>query len=120
MNKFGLVVIGAHSGDWLKLLFEEYQNQNILLIEPVPYNITLLKENTARYKNINIETSAVSEKNQIKKFCYVKPDAVKKLGKHWASSNKCTWKSDKIWDERMRSYIISCIKSRLISAKAKN
>ena len=85
MDNFGLVVIGAHSGVWLKSLFDEYQNQNILLVEPVPYNITLLKENTTKYKNISIETSAVSEKNQIKKFYYVKPDAVKKLGKHWAS-----------------------------------
>ena len=85
MNNFGLVVIGAHSGVWLTSLFVEYQNQNILLVEPVPYNIALLKENTAKYKNISIEASAVSEKNQIKKFYYVKPDAVKKLGKHWAS-----------------------------------
>jgi FkbM family methyltransferase len=85
VDNFGLVVIGAHSGVWLTSLFEEYQNQNILLVEPVPYNITLLKENTAKYKNISIETSAVSEKNQIKKFYYVKLDAVKKLGKHWAS-----------------------------------
>ena len=85
MSNFGLVVIGAHSGVWLKSLFEEYQNQNILLVEPVPYNIALLKENTAKYKNINIETSAVSENNEIKKFYYVKPDAVKRLGKHWAS-----------------------------------
>jgi FkbM family methyltransferase len=85
VDNFGLVVIGAHSGVWLKSLFDEYQNQNILLVEPVSYNITLLKENTAKYKNISIETSAVSEKKQIKKFYYVKPDAVKKLGKHWAS-----------------------------------
>ena len=85
MDNFGLVIIGAHSGVWLTQLFEKYQNQNILLVEPVPYNIALLKENTAKYKNINIETSAVSEKDQIKKFYYVKPDAVKKLGKHWAS-----------------------------------
>ena len=85
MDNFGLVVIGAHSGVWLTSLFEEYQNQNVLLVEPVPYNIALLKENTAKYKNISIETSAISEKNQIKKFYYVKPDAVKKLGKHWAS-----------------------------------
>ena len=85
MQKFGLVVIGAHSGGWLTSLFEEYQNHNILLVEPVPYNIALLKENTAKYKSINIETSAVSEKNEIKKFYYVKPNAVKKLGKHWAS-----------------------------------
>ena len=85
MQKFGLVVIGAHSGGWLTSLFEEYQNQNILLVEPVPYNVALLKKNTTKYKSINIETSAVSEKNEIKKFYYVKPDAVKKLGKHWAS-----------------------------------
>ena len=85
MDSFGLVVIGAHSGVWLKSLFDKYQNQNILLVEPVPYNITALKENTAKYNNIIIEMSAVSEKNQIKKFYYVKPDAVKKLGKHWAS-----------------------------------
>jgi FkbM family methyltransferase len=85
VQKFGLVVIGAHSGVWLKSLFEEYQNQNILLVEPVPYNIALLKENTAKYKNISIETSAVSDKNEIKKFYYVKPEAVKRLGKHWAS-----------------------------------
>ncbi|MDB0067559.1 FkbM family methyltransferase [Candidatus Pelagibacter sp.] len=85
MDNFGLVIIGAHSGVWLKSLFEQYQNQKILLVEPVPYNIALLKENIAKYKNISIETSAVSEKNQIKKFYYVKPDAVKKLGKHWAS-----------------------------------
>tara|TARA_B110000027_G_scaffold122836_1_gene138141 strand:+ start:51 stop:665 length:615 start_codon:yes stop_codon:yes gene_type:complete len=85
VNNFGLVIIGAHSGVWLKSLFEEYQNQNILLVEPVPYNIALLKKNTAKYKNISIETSAVSKKNQIKKFYYVKHDAVNKLGKHWAS-----------------------------------
>jgi FkbM family methyltransferase len=85
VDNFGLVVIGAHSGVWLKPLFDEYQNQNILLVEPVPYNIALLKENTAKYNNITIETSAISERNEIKKFYYVKPDAVEKLGKHWAS-----------------------------------
>ena len=85
MDKFGLVVIGAHSGVWLTTLLEEYKNQNILLVEPVPYNINLLKENTKKYYNIKIETSAVSEKNEIKKFYFVKSDAIKKLGKHWAS-----------------------------------
>ena len=85
MNNFGLVVIGAHSGIWLSSLLDEHKDQNILLVEPVPYNIALLKENTAKYKNITIETSAVSEQNEIKKFYYIKPDAVKKLGKHWAS-----------------------------------
>ena len=85
MNNFGLVVIGAHSGVWLKSLFEDYKNQNILLVEPVPYNISLLKKNTAKYNNIKIETSALSDKNEIKKFYYVKPNVIEKLGKHWAS-----------------------------------
>ena len=85
MNNFGLVVIGAHSGVWLSSLLDEHKDRNILLVEPVPYNIALLKENTTKYKNITIETSAVSERKEIKKFYYVKPDAVKKLGKHWAS-----------------------------------
>jgi FkbM family methyltransferase len=85
VNNFGLVVIGAHSGVWLSSLLDEHKDRNILLVEPVPYNIALLKENTTKYKNITIETSAVSEKNEIKKFYYVKHDAVKKLGKHWAS-----------------------------------
>ena len=85
MDKFGLVVIGAHSGVWLTTLLEEYRNQKVILVEPVPYNIDLLKVNTAKYNNITIEISAVSEKNEIKKFYYVKLDAVEKLGKHWAS-----------------------------------
>ena len=85
MNKFGLVVIGAHSGVWLTTLLEEYKNQNILLIEPVPYNIKLLRENTSKCKNIKIETSAISNKAEGKNFYYVKPESIKNLGKHWAS-----------------------------------
>ena len=85
MHKYGLVVIGAYSGAWLTSLFEEYQNQSILLVEPVPYNIDLLKKNTYQYKNIKIETSAVSEINEIKKFYFVRSDSINKLGKHWAS-----------------------------------
>ena len=85
MDKFGLVVIGAHSGVWLTTLLEEYRNQKVILVEPVPYNILLLKENTNKYNNIKIETSAVSEKKEIKKFYFVKSSAIKKLGKHWAS-----------------------------------
>ncbi|MDB9936514.1 FkbM family methyltransferase [Candidatus Pelagibacter sp.] len=85
MDKFGLVVIGAHSGIWLTSLLEKYKEQNILLVEPVPYNLQLLRENTSKYKNINIETSAVSNKVGVQKFYYVKPESVKNLGKHWAS-----------------------------------
>ena len=42
MQDFGLVVIGAHSGLFLKDLVSEYQDQNILLVEPVPYNYEIL------------------------------------------------------------------------------
>ena len=85
MSKFGLVVIGAHSGIWLSSLIEKYKDQNILLVEPVPYNIKLLKENTLKYKNVKIETSAVSRKTENKKFYFIKPESIKSLGKHWAS-----------------------------------
>ena len=85
MKNFGLVVIGAHSGTWLSLLLEEYKFKNILLVEPVPYNIDLLKKNTSKHNNIKIETSAISNKNEQKNFYFVRPEAVNKLGKHWAS-----------------------------------
>ena len=85
MNNFGLVVIGAHSGTWLTSLLKKYNGKNILLVEPVPYNAKQLIKNTSKYKNINIETSAVSSKKGDQKFYFVKPESVKKLGKHWAS-----------------------------------
>tara|TARA_B110000238_G_C15971484_1_gene371967 strand:- start:154 stop:783 length:630 start_codon:yes stop_codon:yes gene_type:complete len=85
VDKFGLVVIGAHSGTWLTSLFEEYKEQNILLVEPVPNNIQLLRKNTSQYKNIKIETAAISNKIGIHKFYFVKSESVKILGKHWAS-----------------------------------
>tara|TARA_B100000795_G_scaffold231798_1_gene189793 strand:+ start:23 stop:637 length:615 start_codon:yes stop_codon:yes gene_type:complete len=85
MNNFGLVVIGAHSGTWLTPLLEKYNEQNILLVEPVPYNIQLLIENTFKYRNVNIEISAVSNKKGVQKFYFVKPESIQKLGKHWAS-----------------------------------
>ena len=85
MSNFGLVVIGAHSGIWLTSLLEKYKEQSILLVEPVPYNIQQLKENISKYKDIKIEISAVSSKNEVQKFYFVKPESVKKLGKHWSS-----------------------------------
>jgi len=86
VNKFGLIVIGAHSGVWLTSLFEKYKEKNILLVEPVPYNIQLLRKNTSQYQNIKIETSAISgESVRSKKFYFVKFESLKDLGKHWAS-----------------------------------
>ncbi len=85
MKNFGLVVIGAHTGIWLQDLFDQYKDQNILLIEPVPHNLNELTKNILNYKNITIEPIAISDKNENKKFYFVKAKSVEKLKKHWAS-----------------------------------
>ena len=85
MKNFGLVVIGAHTGVWLANLLEKYKEQNILLVEPVPYNVSALRNNTSQYKNLAIETSVISSKNQKQNFYFVKLASVENLGKHWAS-----------------------------------
>ena len=85
MQDYGLVSIGSHTGIWLK---EELKNYNIhknILIEPVPYNIAELKENIKEYKNIIIEESAVSDKNETVPFYHLKKDSINKLKKHWAT-----------------------------------
>ena len=85
MKDFGLVVIGAHSGIWLKDLINKYSNHSILLVEPVTYNLKILKEKYSSNKNINICTNAIFSKNKIESFYFVKKDSIEKLGKHWAS-----------------------------------
>ena len=47
--KFGLVVLGAHFGVWLADVIEKYKNDNILLVEPVPYNYKILKKNPQQF-----------------------------------------------------------------------
>ena len=56
-----------------------------ILIEPVPYNIEELKNNTKNYKNITIEMSAISDKDETIPFYHIKRDSIDKLKKHWAS-----------------------------------
>ena len=85
MKDFGLVVIGAHFGIWLNEELVKYKNDNILLVEPVPYNFKILKENFQNEKNIFICTNAVFSENKIEKFYFVREDSIPKLGKHWAS-----------------------------------
>ena len=85
MKKFGLVVIGAHFGVWLKDIINEYKEHNILLVEPVPYNYNQLKENFKDLNNIQICTNAIFSENRLSKFYYVKENSISKLGKHWAS-----------------------------------
>ena len=85
MRDFGLVVIGAHFGVWLTDEIEKFKDQNILLVEPVPYNYEILKENFQNKKNFFICTNAVFSENKTKKFFFVKKESISKLGKHWAS-----------------------------------
>ena len=85
MQDFGLVVIGAHSGVFLKDLILEYSNQKILLVEPVPYNYQILEEEYKDHPNILICKNAILDKIKKDNFYYVKKDSISKLGKHWAS-----------------------------------
>ena len=85
MNNFGLVVIGAHFGVWLNEKILKYKNDKILLVEPVPYNYTVLKNKFSDNKNISICTNAIFSESKKKDFYYVKENSITKLGKHWAS-----------------------------------
>jgi len=85
MQDFGLVVIGAHFGVWLKEQIDLLEDQQILLVEPVPYNYIKLKEDFKNKENIKICTNAVFSENKKRKFYYVDENSITKLGKHWAS-----------------------------------
>ena len=85
MQDFGLVVIGAHSGLFLKDLVSEYQDQNILLVEPVPYNYEILNSEFKDDPKIIICKNAIIDKSKKDFFYYVKKESITKLGKHWAS-----------------------------------
>ena len=85
MQDFGLVVIGAHSGVFLKKLIAEYTNQKTLLVEPVPYNYEVLEKEYINYPNILICRNAILDEVKKDNFYYVKKDSISKLGKHWAS-----------------------------------
>ena len=85
MRDFGLVVLGAHSSIHLKDLIFEYQDQDILLVEPVPYNYEVLENEYKNQKNIFICRNAIIDEVKKDNFYYVKKDSIPKLGKHWAS-----------------------------------
>ena len=85
MQDFGLVVIGAHSGIFLKDLISDYTDQNILLVEPVPYNYQILENEYKDHPDILICKNAILDKAKKDNFYYVKKDSISKLGKHWAS-----------------------------------
>ncbi len=85
MQDFGLVVIGAHSGLYLKDLVNEYQDRNVLLVEPVPYNYEILNSEYKDNRKITICKNAIIDKSKKDFFYYVKKESIAKLGKHWAS-----------------------------------
>ena len=85
MEKFGLVIIGAHIGVHILKDIDEYKNQKILLIEPVPHNLKSLRKNIPKYETIIIEPITVGKNNEIRTFYFVKENSIHKLGKHWAS-----------------------------------
>ena len=85
MKKFGLVVIGAHFGVWLNDDLARFDKENILLVEPVPYNYNKLKKRFINSKNIQICINAIFSEHKTSKFYFVKENSIQKLGKHWAS-----------------------------------
>ncbi len=85
MQDFGLVVIGAHSGIFLKDLISDYTDQKILLVEPVPYNYQILENEYKDHPDILICKNAILDKAKKDNFYYVKKNSISKLGKHWAS-----------------------------------
>ena len=105
MKDFGLVVIGAHFGVWLENEIIKYKDQNILLVEPVPYNFEILKKNFSNHNNIFICTNAVFSKNKKEKFFFVKGSSIPKLGKHWASGIG-SFKKQHILDHRSKRFKI--------------
>ena len=105
MKDFGLVVIGAHFGVWLESEIIKYKDQNILLVEPVPYNFEILKKNFSNHNNISICTNAVFSKNKKEKFFFVKGSSIPKLGKHWASGIG-SFKKQHILDHRSKRFKI--------------
>ena len=83
--KFGLVVLGAHIGIHIKDEISKIKDSSILLVEPVPHNISAIKENLKEFKNVHLEPVAVASVRETKDFFFVKATSINKLKKQWAS-----------------------------------
>ena len=82
---YGAVVIGAHTGEFLREKLAPYINKKNILIEPVFYNLEQLKKNFTNFKDTQFLDCAISNADEIRNFYYIKQDSISKLGKHWAS-----------------------------------
>ena len=85
MSKFGLVVLGAHIGIHIKGKIEEILPKKVLLVEPVPHNVEAIKQNLSNFEGIIVEQIAISNKNEVRNFYFVKNNSIHKLKKHWSS-----------------------------------
>ena len=63
LKKFDLVIIGAHNGSTTEELISKQKN-NVLLIEPVAYNLQLLKHKFNNLDNVFIENVAISNERR--------------------------------------------------------
>tara|TARA_B100001093_G_scaffold278351_1_gene266063 strand:- start:5148 stop:5765 length:618 start_codon:yes stop_codon:yes gene_type:complete len=106
MHEYGLVSIGSHTGFWLKDEFKKFNTKTNILIEPVPYNLVELRENIKQFKNFIIEESAISDKDELIPFYFIKRNSIGKLKKHWASGIGSFNKSH-ILNHRNKRFLVS-------------
>jgi FkbM family methyltransferase len=63
-SSYTMFIVGAYRGEELKKIFNTQKVSHITLFEPVPNNISILREKTKKYKNkTKIIESAVSDVN---------------------------------------------------------
>jgi|TARA_B110000438_G_scaffold241017_1_gene239967 FkbM family methyltransferase len=85
LSNFGFISIGSHTGYWLEEELKKFSDKKVILIEPVEYNLSELKERVKNYTNIIIEKVAISDKDETLPFYFIKRSSIEKLNKHWAS-----------------------------------
>ena len=105
MSKFGLIVLGAHIGIHIKGEVERLLPEKALLVEPVPHNVAAIKKNLIHLDNVIIEQVAISNKNEIKNFYFVKETSIHKLKKHW-SSGIGSFNKQHIFDHKSKRFKI--------------
>ena len=105
MSKFGLIVLGAHIGIHIKGEVEKLLPEKALLVEPVPHNVAAIKKNLIHLDNVIIEQVAISNKNEIKNFYFVKETSIHKLKKHW-SSGIGSFNKQHIFDHKSKRFKI--------------
>lgn len=98
---------------------EKSIGKKILLIEPVPYNLKELKERVKKFPEVIIEPTAISDKDEIIPFYYIKRSSIEKLKKHWASGIGSFSKSH-ILNHRNKRFLVSesdieCINIKCLS-----